>query len=227
GRGACTATGAWIDATKIGLGRDKERSPRVPQDPGASATRLKRAALAYWTRKVPGSAMAPGPGRSATASMLPLPVDGMQNTEASVAVAAVPVLTGPAAMPFSVMRTQAALPKQPGLIWLGQNEPVASAGRLLVEGSRGERDGNHADVRAVEAEAASWGARTGLIVGRAAGGGGGAPARRAVTRVARRAGGHAGHPGTRAAVAGPRHALRARLVHVAGEVDVGVQRHAS
>src|SRR5262249_43380215 len=134
---ACPATGAWIDATKIGLGRDKERSPRVPQDPGASATRLKRAALAYWTRKEPGSAMAPGRGRSATASMLPWPGDGMQNTEASVAVAAVPGLTGPAAVPFSVMVTHAPLPKQPGLIWLGQNMPFASAGRLRVEVSRG------------------------------------------------------------------------------------------
>src|SRR5262249_58797793 len=55
-------------------------------------------------------------------------------------------------------------------------------------------------------------------------------ARRAVTRVARRAGGGAGHRGARAAIAGPRErrrperqALRARLGHVAGEVDVGGQ----
>src|SRR5262245_5965542 len=50
-------------------------------------------------------------------------------------------------------------------------------------------------------------------------------ARRAVAREARRAGGGAGHPGARAAIAGPRHAPRARLIHVAGEVDVGGQRN--
>jgi len=118
---------------KLGLGRDKERSPRVPQDPGASATRLKRAALAYWTRKVPGSDTAPGPGRLAEASTVPLPVAEMQNTEASVAFAAVPGLTGPAGVPVSLIVRQAVLPKQPTCVavWPGQKRPF---GLVLLAG---------------------------------------------------------------------------------------------
>src|SRR5215831_1763912 len=69
--------------------------------------------------------MAPGPGRSAEASTSPLPVAAMQNTEASVAGAGVPVVTAPAGTPFSVMVRHAVLPKQPTVCWLVQNAPVA------------------------------------------------------------------------------------------------------
>src|SRR5215468_2060912 len=82
--------------------------------------------------------MAPGPGRSADASTSPLPVAAMQNTEASVALAGVPVGTAPAATPFSVMVRQAGLPKQPACGWLGQNRPVAfvALAVLVVSGER-------------------------------------------------------------------------------------------
>src|SRR5262249_25530486 len=104
---------------------------------------------------------------------------------------------------------------------------------------RRESDGNHADVRAVTAVAAPGPAGAGVgsttaVAGSswARRGGVADTARRAVTRVARRAGGGAGPRGARAAMAGPRvrrrpdrQALRARLGHVAGEVDVGGQRN--
>src|SRR5262245_11144716 len=82
--------------------------------------------------------MAPGPGRSADTSTSALPVAAMQNTEASVALAGVPVVTAPAAAPFSVMVTHAGLPKQPGLIWPGQKRPVAfvALAVLVVSGER-------------------------------------------------------------------------------------------
>src|SRR5215831_20634850 len=72
--------------------------------------------------------MAPGPGRSAEASTRPLPVAAMQNTEASVALAGVPVVTAPAATPVSVIVRQSVLPKQPTWVpvpWPVQNRPVA------------------------------------------------------------------------------------------------------
>src|SRR5262249_44920338 len=73
--------------------------------------------------------MAPGPGRSAEASTRPLPVAAMQNTEASVALAGVPVVTAPAATPVSLIVRHAVLPKQPNacpfvLLWPGQKFPV-------------------------------------------------------------------------------------------------------
>jgi len=74
---------------------------------------------------VPTSDTAPGPGRSAEASTRPLPVAAMQNVDASVAPAGVPTLTAPAAAPFSVIVRQAALPKQPAWVWLGQKSPPA------------------------------------------------------------------------------------------------------
>src|SRR5262249_51017888 len=82
--------------------------------------------------------MAPGRGGSAEASTSPLPVAAMQNTEASVALAGVPVGTAPAATPFSVMVRQAGLPKQPACGWLGQNRPVAFVA-LAALGVRGGR----------------------------------------------------------------------------------------
>src|SRR5262249_60490634 len=83
--------------------------------------------------------MAPGPGRSADASTSPLLVAAMQNTDASVALAGVPVLMAPAAAPFSVIVRHAALPKQPNacplvLLWPGQKFPVG----LVLLAVRGE-----------------------------------------------------------------------------------------
>src|SRR5262249_57521093 len=72
--------------------------------------------------------MAPGPGRSAAPFTVVLLVAAMQNTEASVALAGVPVVTAPAATPVSVIVRQAVLPKQPTWVpvpWPGQNRPVA------------------------------------------------------------------------------------------------------
>jgi hypothetical protein len=53
----------------------------------------------------------------------------MQNTDASVALAGVPVLMAPDAAPFSVIVRHAVLPKQPNacplvLLWPGQKFPV-------------------------------------------------------------------------------------------------------
>src|SRR5262245_6227829 len=61
----------------------------------------------------PGSDTAPGPGRLAAPSTIPLPVFAMQNTDASVTLAGVPGVTGPAGDPVSVIARHAALPKQP------------------------------------------------------------------------------------------------------------------
>src|SRR5262245_43845224 len=74
---------------------------------------------------MPGSAMAPGPGRSAEASTRPLPVAGMQNTEASVAFAGVLKKSVPPDEPVSLIVRQAALPKQPACAWLVQKMPLA------------------------------------------------------------------------------------------------------
>src|SRR5262245_16696967 len=71
--------------------------------------------------------MAPGPGRSADALTSALLVAAMQNTEASVALAGVPVVTAPAATPVSVMVRQVELPKQPAwgaASWPVQNRPT-------------------------------------------------------------------------------------------------------
>jgi len=54
-----------------------------------------------------------------------LPVAAMQNVEASVAAFGTPGVTAPAAAPFSVIVRQAALPKQPACVWLGQKRPPA------------------------------------------------------------------------------------------------------
>jgi hypothetical protein len=62
----------------------------------------------------------------------------MQNTEASVALAGVPRVTGPAAMPFSVIVTQRALPKQPAWGWPVQKMPFAAV-TLAVPVESGER----------------------------------------------------------------------------------------
>src|SRR5215831_5800142 len=74
---------------------------------------------------MPGSAMAPGPGRLAEASTRPLPVAGTQNTEASVAFAGVFVRSGPPGEPVSLIVRQAALPKQPAPVWPVQKMPLA------------------------------------------------------------------------------------------------------
>ena len=57
--------------------------------------------------------MAPGPGRLAAKSMITLFVFGMQKTDASVAVAGTPLVSGPAGVPVSVIVRHAGLPKQP------------------------------------------------------------------------------------------------------------------
>jgi hypothetical protein len=62
---------------------------------------------------VPGSATAPGPGRSANALRNPTTVGRTQNTEASVAFAGTFVKTIPAGAPVSLIVRQAVLPKQP------------------------------------------------------------------------------------------------------------------
>jgi hypothetical protein len=61
----------------------------------------------------------------------------MQNTEASVALAGVPTVTGPASTPFSVIVTQVVLPKQPAC-WPVQKMPFAAV-TLRVPVSSGER----------------------------------------------------------------------------------------
>src|SRR5262249_60235690 len=84
--------------------------------------------------------MAPGPGRSADALTSALLVAAMQNAEASVALAGVPVVTAPAATPVSVMVRQAVLPKQPTWVpvpWPGQNRPT-ELGVLAGPVGRGE-----------------------------------------------------------------------------------------
>src|SRR5262245_20617181 len=74
---------------------------------------------------MPGSETAPGPGRSAEASTRPLPVAGMQNTEASVAFDVTFVRSVPPDEPVSLIVRQAALPKQPACAWLVQKTPLA------------------------------------------------------------------------------------------------------
>src|SRR5262249_51341487 len=64
----------------------------------------------------------------------------MQNTEASVPVAGVPGLTGPAGVPLSLIVRQAVLPKQPtcAAVWPGQKRPPGSV-LLAVPVVSGER----------------------------------------------------------------------------------------
>src|SRR5262249_14595086 len=64
----------------------------------------------------------------------------MQNTEASVADAGVPVLTGPAGVPLSLIVRQAVLPEQPTCpaIWRVQKRPPGSV-LLAVPVVSGER----------------------------------------------------------------------------------------
>jgi hypothetical protein len=82
------------------------------------------------TRKVPGRAVAPGPGSLAVEFTSPSVVAGMQNTAASVVFAGVPNVMGPAGEPFSMMVRQVPLPvplKQPIAFeaWPVQKKPVA------------------------------------------------------------------------------------------------------
>ena len=92
------------------------------------------------SRKVPGSDTAPGPGRLAEPSTSPLPVAAMQNTEASVTLAGVPGVMGPAGVPFSVMVRQVSLPKQPAWSgpWPGHRSPAGSVSEAtpVVSGER-------------------------------------------------------------------------------------------
>src|SRR5262249_54569181 len=69
--------------------------------------------------------MAPGPGRLAEASTRPLPVAGMQNTEASVALAGTVVRSGPLDEPGPVIGRRAELPKQRAAPWPVQKMPLA------------------------------------------------------------------------------------------------------
>src|SRR5215468_11373480 len=69
--------------------------------------------------------MAPGPGRLAGASTTALPVAGMQNTEASVALAGTFVTSVPPDEPVSLIVRQAELPKQPAVVWPVQKMPLA------------------------------------------------------------------------------------------------------
>jgi hypothetical protein len=68
------------------------------------------------TAKVPGSEMAPGPGREAEPSTAPLPVAGMQKVEARVMLFGAPGASAPAGVPFSVLARRWGLPKQPGAL---------------------------------------------------------------------------------------------------------------
>src|SRR5262249_18979945 len=77
--------------------------------------------------------MAPGPGRLAEASTRPLPVAGMQNTEASVAFAGTFLRSVPLDEPVSLIVRQAPLPKQPAVPWPVQKMPLA----LLALGGGG------------------------------------------------------------------------------------------
>src|SRR5262249_3527193 len=95
-------------------GAQKSEAPGARRTRGLRLTRLKRAAPARWWRlKRPDSAVAPGPGRSADASTSPLPVPGIQNTDASLPLAGVPMVTAPAGAPDSLMLRQLVAPKQP------------------------------------------------------------------------------------------------------------------
>src|SRR5262245_8625654 len=91
---------------------------------------------------MPGSATAPGPGRSAAPFTTALLVAGMQNVAASVAFAGTFVRTCPAGEPFSLIVRQLVLPKQPAWVpasWPVQNRPsalVVLAGPV-VSGGRG------------------------------------------------------------------------------------------
>src|SRR5262249_34706034 len=116
----------------------EERSPRVPQDPGASATRLKRAALALraergavaglvFARQPHGSPPAPAARRSAAPFPPELRVGGMQNPARGVGFPGTFVSTWPAAEPFSLIWRQVVLPKQPTWVpasWPVQNRPT-------------------------------------------------------------------------------------------------------
>src|SRR5262245_50408392 len=90
---------------------------------------------------MPGSATAPGPGRSAAPFTTEFCVAGMQNTAASVAFAGTFVRTWPAAEPVSLIWRQVVLPKQPAWVppsWPVQNRPselVVLAGPV-VSGER-------------------------------------------------------------------------------------------
>src|SRR5262249_42001068 len=82
--------------------------------------------------------MAPGPGRLAEASTRPLPVAGMQNTEASVAFAGTFLRSVPPDEPVSLIVRQAPLPKQPAVPWPVQKMPLALLA-LAPVGRGGER----------------------------------------------------------------------------------------
>src|SRR6266849_1652216 len=62
---------------------------------------------------MPGSATAPGPGRSAAESTAPVNVGGMQTTLTNVEGKAAPPVRSPAAMPTSLMVVAPPLPKAP------------------------------------------------------------------------------------------------------------------
>src|SRR5262249_19239337 len=70
--------------------------------------------------------MAPGPGRSATRSRVPLPVDGMQKLAPSFeGTAAPPRWMSPAGDPVSLMHLAVVKPKAPAWTWPPQKSPPA------------------------------------------------------------------------------------------------------
>src|SRR5262249_13391214 len=78
--------------------------------------------------------VAPGPGSEVAPLMSPLCDAGTQNVEASVAVAGVPMVIGPAGLPISRIKRQACefgSVKQPACAWLGQNMPVGLESSLV------------------------------------------------------------------------------------------------
>src|SRR6185369_13690418 len=74
---------------------------------------------------VPGRLIAAGPGRPAEPSTSTLPLDGTQKVDASVAGCGLAAASAPfGAMPVSVKERQFVLPKQPAVVWPGQNRPA-------------------------------------------------------------------------------------------------------
>jgi hypothetical protein len=77
------------------------------------------------SRTLPLSVVAPGPGSDAAPLMRGFPVEGTQNTDASVVSAGTPMVIGPAGLPVSRISWHDGFVKHPGCAWLGQNMPVA------------------------------------------------------------------------------------------------------
>src|SRR5262249_11876632 len=117
-----------------------EKQTPLPQLPQAAPTgeQVTSGGGVGGPGKLPGGAAAPGPGTLSAASTNPGGVPPTQNTEASVVLAGMLVLMGPAVVPFSVIVRQAGLPKQPAVTWSGQKRPPASVA-LAGPGGSGER----------------------------------------------------------------------------------------